>query len=191
VTYYEDDQSPEDIITREDMKIAISRADAERIQEIAADKLASKLYSGAYKQIEAKVDAAIALVLNDAFKADLTARTQAAIDKFLVEPVAEPAWRAGSEPKLLVDLVQPIVKAYLVERVNKAGEAERQSSYQVGSRFEFLTTKHVQTELDKAIKKAVSDVTDAARQAVGRQVGKFVAEQMVPAFDLKAITSQS
>ncbi len=53
------------------------------------------------------------------------------------------------------------------------------------TRFNWLIASMVRGEVDKAARDAAGKVTEAARKVVQEHVGRFVAEQLVPAIELK------
>lgn len=203
---YEDfeDMTTEANIADEGIQFAITKDALGRIADAAVARIAASLHYTVEKAVKERVEA----MLDDAWKASVGTIIGQAFDEFISEPPAKelsdgraeaPEWAKGimgrwhniPEGQTPVNqAVRLMVKQYMEEQVNKDGVKCSDSYYKVGTRIEWMLKKQIEAQLKTDLDKAVADVRGRATALVTRQLGAFVAANLMPPIEVPALPAR-
>lgn len=191
-TDFEDDITPESTATQDGngIKIDISDMAMASFANAVVAQLVERFTSQIHRIVTTKIDKAIEAAIDEKVRSVIGERAEAIIRETLDKPRRKTnAWGEPSGPEMTFsEIIPEIARSYLDERVDRDGRREQyQSNDKAPRRFDWLIASLVRAEVDKAAKDAAGRVTEEARKIVQTQVGRFVAEQLIPAIDAKPI----
>lgn len=152
---------------------------ATAIQYAVVERLRVSIEKAVNDKMRALVDEAVRKVVGE--KAE----------KLVLEAIEKPrqkfdVWGTPTGPTVaFADIIPSVVESYLNERVNDKGAKDSYSSSV--PRANWIIARHIREHLDPAVSNAVSSITKQARDIVTAKVSAFVAEQMIPAVDVKTL----
>lgn len=164
----------------------------EQVADAAAAKIRTAMEQRLDKLVKAKVDE----VCNEAWKASVFDRAKAAADAYLSKPrTPTNQWgepEASKKPIAFHEQIPVIVDQWLNQMVDDKGNADRDSygaSRGKTKRLDWMMRSIVTEPLRSETERAAKTVEQEARKVVAAHVGRFVAEQMIPAIDIKALNN--
>lgn len=168
------------------ISITINDSAMEAMASAVCTALVNRFDQRISQKVEKAMSAAIRSKVDEAASKIIGERAEAVIRELVEKPRRQTdMWGNPSGPTVaFADLIPGIAENYMNQRVNEKGEASGYSGDKL-TRFNWLIASMVRGEVDKAARDAAGKVTEAARKVVQEHVGRFVAEQLVPAIELK------
>ena len=137
-------------------------------------------------QVSKKIDAAVKAAIDEKVTAVIGERAAAIIREEIDKPRRKTnAWGNPTGPEVSFgDIIPEIARSYLDERVDAKGNRDTYQADKLPRRADWIIASMVRNPVDKAAKDAAAMITEQARKIVQQQVGRFVAEQMIPAIEI-------
>lgn len=168
------------------IKIEIDASALDAMARAVVTQMVERYANSITTQVSKKIDAAVKAAIDAKVTAVIGERADAIIRETLDKPRRKTnAWGNPTGPEVSFgDIIPEIARSYLDERVDAKGNRESYQSDKSPRRADWIIASMVRDPVDKAAKDAAAMITEQARKIVQQQVGRFVAEQMIPAIEV-------
>ena len=188
----EDNDAPESTVyptVSDGIKVEIGASALDSMARAVITHLVDRFASQIQRTVEKRINEAIAKAIDDKINTVIGERADAIIRDTLDKPRRQTnAWGQPTGPEVSFgEIIPEIASSYLDERVNSKGVREDYQNDKSPRRVDWIIATLVREQVDKAAKDAAGAVTEQARKIVQQQVGRFVAEQMIPAIEMNKV----
>lgn len=188
----EDNDAPESTVdptVSDGIKVEIGASALDSMARAVITHLVDRFASQIQRTVEKRINEAIAKAIDDKINTVIGERADAIIRDTLDKPRRKTnAWGQPTGPEVSFgEIIPEIASSYLDERVNSKGVREDYQNDKSPRRVDWIIATLVREQVDKAAKDAAGAVTEQARKIVQQQVGRFVAEQMIPAIEMNKV----
>lgn len=188
----EDNDAPESTVdptVSDGIKVEIGASALDSMARAVITHLVDRFASQIQRTVEKRINEAIEKAIDDKINTVIGERADAIIRDTLDKPRRKTnAWGQPTGPEVSFgEIIPEITSSYLHERVNSKGVREDYQNDKSPRRVDWIIATLVREQVDKAAKDAAGAVTEQARKIVQQQVGRFVAEQMIPAIEMNKV----
>lgn len=88
------------------------------------------------------------------------------------------------------ELIPGMVEHYLNQTVDSSGRVSTYSGDSKTTRAAWIISAHVKAHIDPVISKTVTDISNLAKTTIAGKVGQFIAAELTPQIDAKAIEAK-
>lgn len=185
----EDNDAPKSTVdptVSDGIKVEIGASALDSMARAVITHLVDRFASQIQRTVEKRINEAIEKAIDDKINTVIGERADAIIRDTLDKPRRKTnAWGQPTGPEVSFgEIIPGIARSYLDERVNSKGVREDYQNDKSPRRVDWIIATLVREQVDKAAKDAAGAVTEQARKIVQQQVGRFVAEQMIPAIEM-------
>lgn len=135
-----------------------------------------------------EIDGKIKQIVDEAVRQVIGERAVEAVQSHLDKPRQKTdVWGNPSGPVAsFAEIIPGVAEAYLNQMVNAEGRADNYSGNKA-TRVGWIIGKAVKDHIDPVVTKTVTDITNQAKMAISSKVGAFIAQELTPQIDAKAI----